>query len=44
MFAYVNDLNKRITELEDHKTHLLEKLKKLGDKSDLTFLIKTQNL
>ena len=44
MFEAVSGLNARIEELEQHKLHLLQRLKKLGDKGDLTYIIKTQNL
>ena len=41
MFQAVSGLNGRIEELEQHKLHLLEKLKKTGDKGDLIYIIKT---
>ena len=41
MFAAVSGLNARIEELENHKLHLLQKLKKYGDKGDLGYIIKT---
>lgn len=41
MFASVGSLNSRIEELEQHKLHLLEKLKKYGDKGGLEYIIKT---
>lgn len=44
MFASVGNLNARIEELEQHKLHLLEKLKKYGDKGGLEYIIKTQKL
>lgn len=44
MFASVSSLNKRIEELEDHKKHLLEKLKALGDRGGLEYIVKTQGL
>jgi phage shock protein A len=44
MFNSVNSLNNRIEELEDHKLHLLNKLKQYGDKGDLEYIIKTQKL
>ena len=44
MFASVSGLNNRIEELENHKLHLLEKLKKLGDRGDLSYIVKTQKL
>lgn len=44
MFAAVSGLNGRIEELENHKLHLLQKLKKYGDKGDLGYIIKTQKL
>jgi len=44
MFAAVSGLNARIEELENHKLHLLQKLKKYGDKGDLGYIIKTQKL
>ena len=44
MFSSVSTLNSRIEELEQHKIHLLEKLKSLGDKSGLEYIIKTQGL
>jgi hypothetical protein len=44
MFQAVSGLNQRIEELEQHKLHLLQKLKKYGDKGDLSYIIKTQNL
>jgi len=44
MFASVSNLNARIEELEQHKLHLLNKLKKHGDKGGLEYIIKTQKL
>jgi uncharacterized protein (UPF0297 family) len=44
MFDSVNSLNARIEELEEHKLHLLNKLKGYGDKGDLEYIIKTQKL
>lgn len=44
MFESVNGLNNRIEELEQHKLHLLGKLKNYGDKGDLDYIIKTQKL
>jgi hypothetical protein len=44
MFASVSNLNARIEELEQHKLHLLNKLKKYGDKGGLEYIIKTQKL
>ena len=44
MFDSVSNLNARIEELEQHKLHLLNKLKKYGDKGGLEYIIKTQNL
>lgn len=44
MFASVSGLNNRIEELEQHKLHLLERLKKLGDRGDLSYIVKTQKL
>lgn len=44
MFASVSNLNSRIEELEQHKLHLLNKLKKYGDKGGLEYIIKTQKL
>lgn len=44
MFASVSGLNARIEELEQHKLHLLEKLKGYGDRGDLTYIVKTQKL
>mmetsp|Transcript_4497 Transcript_4497/g.7662 ORF Transcript_4497/g.7662 Transcript_4497/m.7662 type:complete len:89 (-) Transcript_4497:72-338(-) len=44
MFASVSGLNARIEELEQHKLHLLEKLKSYGDRGDLTYIVKTQKL
>lgn len=41
MFASVSNLNARIEELEQHKLHLLNKLKKYGDKGGLEYIIKT---
>jgi hypothetical protein len=41
MFAAISGLNARIEELEQHKLHLLQKLKKYGDKGDLGYIIKT---
>ena len=44
MFQAVSGLNGRIEELEQHKLHLLQKLKKYGDRGDLSYIIKTQKL
>ena len=44
MFEQTSALNARIEELESHKLLLLEKLKALGDKSGLEYIIKTQKL
>ena len=44
MFKSVSLLNKRIEELESHKLHLLDKLKKAGDKGNLDYIVKTQKL
>ena len=41
MFASVSGLNARIEELEQHKLHLLEKLKSYGDRGDLSYIVKT---
>lgn len=41
MFASVSGLNSRIEELEQHKLHLLEKLKGFGDRGDLSYIVKT---
>ena len=42
MFDSVSSLNSRIEELEQHKLHLLEKLKTYGDRGDLSYIVKTQ--
>ena len=44
MFNAISGLNARIEELEQHKLHLLNRLKKYGDKGDLSYIIKTQKL
>lgn len=44
MFASVSGLNNRIEELEQHKLHLLERLKSMGDRGDLSYIVKTQKL
>ena len=44
MFASVSALNSRIEELEQHKLHLLGKLKNYGDRGDLDYIVKTQGL
>ena len=44
MFASVSGLNARIEELEQHKLHLLDKLKNFGDRGDLSYIVKTQKL
>ena len=44
MFVSVSGLNARIEELEQHKLHLLDKLKSMGDKGDLGYIVKTQTL
>jgi L-rhamnose mutarotase len=41
MFDSVSGLNKRIDELEEHKIHLLEKLKSMGDRGGLDYIVKT---
>jgi len=41
MFNSVSALNQRIEELENHKLHLITKLKSLGDKGGLEYIIKT---
>lgn len=40
----MSGLNARIEELEQHKLHLLEKLKGYGDRGDLGYIVKTQKL
>lgn len=44
MFKSVSGLNARIEELEQHKLHLLNKLKGYGDRGDLGYIVKTQKL
>lgn len=44
MFTSVSGLNQRIEELENHKLHLLSKLKNYGDRGDLSYIVKTQKL
>ena len=44
MFKSVSGLNQRIEELEQHKLHLLNKLKGYGDRGDLSYIVKTQKL
>ena len=44
MFKVVSGLNARIEELEQHKLHLLSKLKSYGDRGDLSYIIKTQKI
>lgn len=44
MFESVSGLNARIEELEQHKLHLLDKLKGYGDRGDLSYIVKTQGL
>ncbi len=44
MFNSVSALNQRIEELENHKLHLLNKLKGYGDKGGLEYIVKTQHL
>ena len=44
MFKSVSGLNARIEELEQHKLHLLDKLKGYGDRGDLGYIVKTQKL
>lgn len=44
MFSSVSGLNQRIEELEQHKLHLLNKLKNYGDRGDLSYIVKTQKL
>ena len=41
MFNSVSSLNQRIEELEQHKLHLLDKLKAYGDKGGLEYIVKT---
>jgi hypothetical protein len=41
MFGSVSTLNARIEELEQHKIHLLGKLKNYGDKGGLDYIVKT---
>ena len=41
MFSSVSGLNARIEELEQHKLHLLNKLKGYGDRGDLGYIVKT---
>ena len=41
MFSSVSGLNQRIEELEQHKLHLLNKLKTYGDRGDLGYIVKT---
>ena len=41
MFSSVSGLNQRIEELEQHKLHLLSKLKGMGDRGDLGYIVKT---
>ena len=41
MFNSQSSLNARIEELEQHKLHILEKLKEYGDKGDLSYIVKT---
>ena len=43
-FSSVSALNHRIEELEQHKLHLLEKLKAQGDNGGLEYIVKTQKL
>lgn len=44
MFHQVSGLDKRIQELEEHKKHLLDKIKQSGDTTGLEYIIKTQKL
>jgi len=44
MFDSVSGLNKRIDELEEHKLHLFKKLESYGERSDLSYIVKTQKL
>jgi len=44
MFNSVSGLNKRIEELEEHKKHLLAKIKESGDSTGLEYIVKTQKL
>lgn len=44
MFNSVSGLNKRIEELEEHKKHLLQKIKESGDSTGLEYIVKTQKL
>ena len=44
MFNSVSALNQRIEELENHKLHLINKLKSYGDKGGLEYIVKTQKL
>ena len=39
MFSSVSNLNARFEELESHKMHLLNKLKKYGDKGGLEYIL-----
>ncbi len=41
MFSSVSALNARIEELEQHKMHLLNKLKDYGDTGGLDYIVKT---
>ena len=41
MFDSVSGLNKRIDELEQHKLHLFKKLESYGERSDLSYIVKT---
>ena len=41
MFDSVSGLNKRIDELEEHKLHLFKKLESYGERSDLSYIVKT---
>jgi len=44
MYNQTSGLNGRIEELESHKLLLLEKLKGMGDTSNLDYIMKTQKL
>ena len=44
MFDSVSGLNKRIDELEEHKLHLFKKPESYGERSDLSYIVKTQKL
>ena len=44
MFESVSLLNSRIEELEGHKLVLLEKLKNLGDRSNIEYILRVQKI